>query len=106
VAFKCYSAGLATTPGAKLFYVSPFVEMGCAITSASRRPGRRRPLTTSLLLRAFAALPLVTLKIVAAIHCQALRLWLKDTRLAPRPHAAAAKDPNTSLASGKSRAYI
>ena len=68
--------------------------------------GRRRPLTTSLLLRAFAALPLVTLKIVAAIHCQALRLWLKGARLVPRPHAAAANDPNTSLASGKSRAYI
>jgi hypothetical protein len=84
VAFKCYSAGLATTPGAKLFYVSPFVEMAMRYHFRISPPGgqvklriletdregpllaatfsgRRRPLTTSLLLRAFAALPLVTL---------------------------------------------
>jgi hypothetical protein len=36
------------------------------------------------------ALPLVTLKIVAAIHWEALRLWLKGARLVPRPHAAGA----------------
>jgi Protein of unknown function (DUF1365) len=36
------------------------------------------------LLRAFFALPVVTLKIVAAIHWEALRLWLKGTRLVPR----------------------
>jgi len=28
--------------------------------------------------------PLVTLKIVAAIHWEALRLWLKGARLVPR----------------------
>src|SRR5258708_2359462 len=32
----------------------------------------------------------LTLKIVAAIHWQALRLWLKGARLVPRPDAAAA----------------
>jgi DUF1365 family protein len=68
--------------------------------------GRRQPLTTRSLLRAFTALPLVTLKIVAAIHWQALRLWLKGARLVPGRHAADAKDPTTSLASAKSRAYI
>jgi hypothetical protein len=47
--------------------------------------GYRRALTTSALLRAFISLPLVTLKIVAAIHWEAMRLWLKDVRLAPRP---------------------
>ena len=50
--------------------------------------GRRRALTTAALLRAFFALPLVTLKIVAAIHWEALRLWLKGARLVPRPNAA------------------
>ena len=34
-------------------------------------------------------LPLVTLKIMAAIHWEALRLWLKGARLVPRPNAAA-----------------
>jgi DUF1365 family protein len=42
--------------------------------------GRRRALTTAALLRSFFALPLVTLKIVAAIHWEALRLWLKGAR--------------------------
>jgi hypothetical protein len=42
-------------------------------------------------------LPLVTLKIVAAIHWQALRLRLKGARLVPRP-AAGSKALNTSLA--------
>jgi DUF1365 family protein len=36
------------------------------------------------LLRSVFALPLVTLKIVAAIHWEALRLWLKGVRLVPR----------------------
>ena len=113
----------------KLFYVSPFVEMAMRYHFRISPPGeqvklriletdregpmlaatfsgRRHPLTTSSLLRAFAALPLVTIKIVAAIHWQALRLWLKGARLVPRPHTASAKEPNTSLASGKSRAYI
>ena len=113
----------------KLFYVSPFVEMAMRyhfrisppgeqiklriLETDSEGPqlaatfsGRRHPLTTSSLFRAFAALPLVTLKIVAAIHWQALRLWLKGARFVPRPPTASAKELNTSLASAKSRAYI
>jgi uncharacterized protein len=113
----------------KLFYVSPFVEMAMRyhfrivppgeqvklrILETDREgpllaatfSGRRRELTTPTLIRAFVALPLVTVKIIAAIHWEALRLWLKGARLVPRRHAAAAKERNTSLASGKSRAYI
>jgi uncharacterized protein len=52
--------------------------------------GRRESLTTAALLRSLFALPLVTLKIVAEIHWEALRLWLKGARLVPRPHAAGA----------------
>ena len=74
--------------------------------SRSAFSGRRRALTTPALLRAFIALPLVTLKITAAIHWEALRLWLKGVPVAPRSDAASAKEPNSSLASGKSRAYI
>jgi hypothetical protein len=68
--------------------------------------GRRRALTTRALLHALVTLPLLTLKIVGAIHWEALRQWLKGVKLVPRPDSAGAKAHNTSLASGKNRAYI
>ena len=57
-----------------------------ATARCCRRPSAAAaaPLTTACLLRSFFALPLVTLKIVAAIHWEALRLWLKGARLVPR----------------------
>jgi DUF1365 family protein len=92
----------------KLFYVSPFIDMAMRyhfrvsppaadvklriLETDSAGPllaatfhGRRRELTTAQLLRSFFGLPLVTLKIVAAIHWEALRLWAKGARLVPRP---------------------
>ena len=91
----------------KLFYVSPFIDMAMRYHFRVLPPGervrlriletdregpllaatfngRRRALNTTELLRAFFALPLVTLKIMAAIHWEALRLWLKGARLVPR----------------------
>ena len=59
--------------------------------------GKRRALTTARLLRSFFALPLVTVKIMAAIHWQALRLWLKGVRLVPRAATAPAKSPQYRL---------
>ena len=106
----------------KLFYVSPFIEMAMRYHFRVSPPaddvklriletdregpllaatfhGRRRALTSAALLRAFFALPLVTFKIVAAIHWEALRLWLKGARLVPRVDTAPAKAAfNTSLA--------
>ena len=65
--------------------------------------GRRRALNTVGLLRAFFALPLATLKIMAAIHWEALLLWVKGARLVPRQNAA--HDPR--LAAGeKQRLYF
>ena len=92
----------------KRFYVSPFIEMAMRyhfrvmlpqdrvklriLETNSEGPllsatfnGQRRILTTRELLRSFFSLPLVTLKIVAAIHWEALRLWLKGVRPVPRP---------------------
>jgi uncharacterized protein len=112
----------------KRFYVSPFIEMATRYHFRVLPPGaqvklrilqtdregpllaaafngHRRSLTTAALLRSLFALPLVTFKIVAAIHWQALRLWLKGARLVPRPHAAAANALNTGLANGETRAY-
>jgi DUF1365 family protein len=113
----------------KLFYVSPFVEMAMRyhfritlsddyvrlrILETDREgpllaatfSGRRRALTTFALIQSFFALPLVTLKVVAAIHWEALRLWLKGVRLVPRPDAATANACNSGLASSESHAYI
>jgi DUF1365 family protein len=47
--------------------------------------GRRARARTGPLLRAFCATPLLTFKIVAAIHFEAARLWAKGLRLFPRP---------------------
>jgi hypothetical protein len=66
---------------------------------------RKRALTSAALLRSFFSLPRVICKIVAAIHWEALRLWLKGARLVPRPDAAPAKPTNTILASGRRNDY-
>jgi hypothetical protein len=91
----------------KLFYVSPFIEMAMRyhfrvtppdegiklriLETDSAGPllaatfnGRRRPLNTMELLRSFFSLPGVTIRVIAAIHFEALRLWLKGVRLVPR----------------------
>lgn len=47
--------------------------------------GGRSDLTDRNLLRVFATIPAITLKVMAAIHWEAFRLWLKGLRLIPRP---------------------
>jgi DUF1365 family protein len=113
----------------KQFYVSPFVEMAMRYhfrilppadtvrlriletdpegpLLAATFSGRRRALTTMALMRSFVALPLVTLKIVAAIHWEALRLWLKGARLIPRPAAAGAKAETLPFGEGNQYARL
>ena len=108
----------------KLFYVSPFIEMAMRYhfhvlppgervqlriletgregpVLAATFNGRHRTLHTRELLRVFFAMPLVTVKIMAAIHWEALRLWLKGARLVPRKDTAL----NTGLATGKGNDY-
>ncbi len=46
---------------------------------------RRRPLNDTELLRVFVTHPLLTLKVVAGIHFEALLIWLKGVRLHVRP---------------------
>jgi uncharacterized protein len=108
----------------KRFYVSPFIEMEMRycfrlvaprervklriLETGSQGPllsatfnGRRRALTTGELLRSFFSLPAVTLKIIAAIHWEALRLWLKGVRPVPRERDTI----DGRLASGTPRDY-
>ncbi|SDS24888.1 DUF1365 domain-containing protein [Bradyrhizobium canariense] len=112
----------------KLFYVSPFIEMAMRYHFRVSPPGddiklriletdragpllaatfhgHRRDLTAAALLHSFFSLPFVTVKIMAAIHWEALRLWVKGVRLVPRSSAAAATGANTGLATGKGQAY-
>jgi uncharacterized protein len=92
----------------KDFYVSPFLSPDCRYQFRIRPPerdvsiaiheeeagtpilnasfaGKRRPLTDSSLARMLLRYPLMTLKVVAAIHFEAVRLMLKGVRR--HPHA-------------------
>ena len=93
---------------AKRFHVSPFMGMdldyafrvvppasalGIAITAkdgdgaviTAVLTARRHELTDAALLRAFLAMPFVTLKVVAGIGWEAALLWLKGVPLRSRP---------------------
>jgi DUF1365 family protein len=117
-------AGIRQTQD-KRFYVSPFIEMAMRyhfrvmlpqgrvklriLETDSEGPllsatfnGHRRILTTQELLRSFFSLPMVTLKIMAAIHWEALRLWLKGVRLVTRQ----GKTADESLATEARSDYI
>lgn len=98
----------------KGFYVSPFMEMETAYHFRIRPPGglagepmavsirqtdaegpvlhaaltaRRVELTDGAILRAWARHPLMTAKVVAGIHWEALHLWRKGLAIRPRPPA-------------------
>ena len=47
--------------------------------------GERREIDDSTLLGAFAKIPFMTLKVMAAIHWEALRIWLKGVKFRPSP---------------------
>jgi DUF1365 family protein len=94
----------------KQFYVSPFLPMDLTYDFEVTVPGRhanvsiraadrdglilsasltaqRQELTDRNLLTAFVTHPLLTLKVIVAIHWEALRLWRKGLGLVPRPPA-------------------
>ena len=100
--------GLVRQESAKSLYVSPFLntEMSYEFLAAppkervaisivardkegpvliARLSGERIPLADRTLLRALLTYPFLTLKVVAAIHWEALRLWLKGVRPTARP---------------------
>jgi uncharacterized protein len=92
----------------KVFYVSPFLDMPMRYHFRIRPPvddvairiletdpegpilsatfhGRRRSLTNGAVLKLSLAMPLMTMKVVAGIHWEALKLWLKGVLLHTRP---------------------
>jgi DUF1365 family protein len=93
---------------AKEFYVSPFMAMDAMYRFRLTLPGetlgvqidsagadgrfftasmglRRRPASGAGLVRVLARFPLMTLKVVGAIHFEALRLWIKRVPVFPHP---------------------
>jgi DUF1365 family protein len=102
----------------KAFYVSPFMDPNLRYDFRITQPGdrisvaiqasnqtspimaavltaRRRDFSDVELLTAFLTMGAVTLKVTAAIHWEALRLWLKRIRFRSRPSAPA--DPATMV---------
>jgi len=97
---------------AKVFYVSPFLGMdltydfrvappsdkvSVVVSAANPRgpvlvaslAGERRSLSDRALALTLLTHPLLTLKVVGAIHWEALKIWWKGIRLEPRPPAPA-----------------
>lgn len=105
------AAGTVRHRFAKQLFVSPFIDLDATYDFRTRPPdgrvalliretvdgshlltatmvGRRRPWSTRELWSAFVRYPLVTLKVIAAIHGEALRLWTKGApyrRRGPAP---------------------
>ena len=92
----------------KNFYVSPFINMDVSYEFKVEAPeqrlvlsigeyddhgklldavfsGKERAISDGVLLKMFITHPLMTLKVVAGIHWEALKLWLKKIPLVPRP---------------------
>lgn len=100
--------GISTPRFPKVFHVSPFLPMDLAYEFHLSVPGeslavhvdeydrgekvfdatftaRREPLSDGALARALARNPLLPAKVIAWIHWQALRLWLKKVPVFTRP---------------------
>lgn len=93
----------------KIFHVSPFINMQARyeffiqppdeqldiviheyqddelMLVATQKAREQLPFKTSTLLRCFARMPFLTLKIMALIHWQALKIWLKGGKFHRKP---------------------
>ena len=73
------------------------------------RTGLTLPIFDSLadpaLLAAWARHPLLTLKVVAGIHWEALKLWRKGVKYRPKPHGRMRLEPAVEAAAEEAAAY-
>lgn len=110
------SAPVIKQSAEKAFYVSPFIgpqatyhfrvvppcetvnvvirqEQNNALLMAASFQGKRSAFTTGTLLRALFIFPLMTMKIMGAIHWEALKLWLKGFQVFPHVDGGHPKRP-------------
>ncbi len=103
-------SGLVNQECRKRFYVSPFNDVEGRYSFHATRPddeltigvalrtdagpllkthfrGQRSALTDASLLRALSRTGWMTIKVIGGIHYEALKLWAKGLRIAPRPAA-------------------
>lgn len=111
----------------KIFHVSPFIDMGARYDFRVLPPGRTvrlrihesadgepllaatftgnaRALGTASLAACLLKFPLMTVKIMAGIHWEALKLWLKGARFRsspPAPESASYSDHGAALEPGE-----
>jgi len=101
--FKVKNDNLLQHNCEKKFHVSPFIEMNCSYFFRILKPadkisviidqyqlnekilyasqdGKRKDFTTSELIKSYLKHPLMTFKIIAAIHFEAFKLWTKGIR--------------------------
>jgi len=98
---------------AKIFHVSPFIEMDCRYQFSLTHPGEKlgivirqsdssgdpiliarhkakgAALTDKAIAAALVRHPLMTAKVIGGIHWEALKLWLKGARYYPKPNLPA-----------------
>tara|TARA_Y100000590_G_scaffold469599_1_gene658558 strand:+ start:1518 stop:2291 length:774 start_codon:yes stop_codon:yes gene_type:complete len=102
--FKTDNENLIKNKCLKKFYVSPFIEMKCKYFFRILKPGNKlsvvidqyednnkllfasqdgiaKEFTTKNLALSFLSHPLMSIKVIGAIHFEALRLWLKGIKL-------------------------
>jgi DUF1365 family protein len=115
---------LRTAPIPKMFHISPFISMEASYVWTATTPGdslrvhieeseagehffeaffagKRRPLTSGSLALALARHPLMPLRVIAYIHWQALRLFLKRVPVFHKP-----EPPRDALTAGPPSAAI
>ena len=101
--FKVKNDNLLQHNCEKKFHVSPFIEMNCSYFFRILKPadkisviidqyqlnekilyasqdGKRKDFTTSELIKSYLKHPLMTFKIIAAIHFEAFKLWTKGIK--------------------------
>ena len=81
------------TPPGERAVVAMVVRRGDEVALTASFAGERRELTDANLLRAWFGNPLMTVAVIAGIHWEALKMWLKGVRYLGRPRTAG--DPPT-----------
>lgn len=87
-------------PPAETVGVSVHVHDQQGLLVAASLSAKRMELTSGALLRTFIMFPLLTLKVVAGIHWEALKLWLKGVKVHTKP-----KPPERQVTLGVEERY-